>query len=318
MAGLWIRLMIGVGVLVTLPSGLLVRGEIARAAPVVGSWQIVARNYQIEETYIVNLDGSDREALVYRRQNIAWHSCSQNGAYLVLFVPGELHVTDMSGTQRYSVYGQSLSQYMNASISNDGQRLIYEPAERAPDLLLYDHDAPAPKTPVRFSSASGSPVQPSFAADGEQLLFTVFTRLRGQAHIYRADLTQPTRQQPVTAGRQPVASPDGRYLAYTHSAGPSRDLYLLDVPRGLRVQLTHTPMYHETQPVWSPDGRSLLYRATYRGETADELAHFTVSSWDGSGGHDLDLPAASTLACFLQARPQHLVRTEDWQPEYID
>src|SRR6202035_146411 len=57
-------------------------------------------------------------------------------------------------------------------------------------------------------------------------------------------------------------SPDGRRLAVsvTDPTKSARDIYLVDIDRGVRQRLTFDPS-DERAAVWSPDGRQIVYNS---------------------------------------------------------
>jgi eukaryotic-like serine/threonine-protein kinase len=61
-------------------------------------------------------------------------------------------------------------------------------------------------------------------------------------------------------GQDPALSPDGRRLAVTRSAQGNRDLWLIELARGVATRLTFG-LNQDTDPVWSPDGNRIVFRS---------------------------------------------------------
>ena len=102
------------------------------------------------------------------------------------------------------------------------------------------------------------------------------------------------RPVPLTRGRLPAWSPDGRALAFTSDRGGSDDVYVLTLRTSAVRRLT-SDAADDWAPAWSPDGRRLLFVSDRDGR--DQL--FTIGS-DGGGltqltedDEDKDRPAWS-------------------------
>jgi Tol biopolymer transport system component len=76
-------------------------------------------------------------------------------------------------------------------------------------------------------------------------------------------------------------SPDGKRAAVSISDGKQRDIWLLDVARGLKTRFTFDPA-NEELPIWSPDGSRLVYGSRRKGH----LDLYQKSS-SGAGAEEL-------------------------------
>jgi Tol biopolymer transport system component len=95
-------------------------------------------------------------------------------------------------------------------------------------------------------------------------------------------------------------SPDGRYLAYIHSA-PGKEngwLWIVDTTNGSRRQVVSDLV--DYAPTWSPDGQWIVIDRAGTGPGADT---FIVVHPDGSGAHDLKPPVAADFVGFPQFSP---------------
>ena len=83
-----------------------------------------------------------------------------------------------------------------------------------------------------------------------------------------SDLSQLTTNPGLD--EQPVASPDGRRIAYVSDAGnpaygssevPNTDVWVMDVDGSGKVRLSSFGTYYCSQPAWSPDGEQIVFAA---------------------------------------------------------
>lgn len=96
--------------------------------------------------------------------------------------------------------------------------------------------------------------------------------------IFRADdwKSQVATAKPLNLARRPLTnndvydaeasfSPDGKWLVYTHGAGPDADVYVLRTDgSGKPVQITKEKGY-DGGPFFSPEGKRLVYRSDRKG-----------------------------------------------------
>ncbi|HEX5262459.1 MAG TPA: S9 family peptidase [Phenylobacterium sp.] len=148
----------------------------------------------------------------------------------------------------------------------------------------------------------------SWTSDGQALLFSA-NRAKGwerqplQADVYRLQLADGTLTQlthGVGPSRAPVASPDGRqiaFLGYTDEHRPYQDpqLFVMDRDGGQVRALTAKLDRPVDAPVWARDGRSLY--AVYIDHAVQKIARITLDGQmsdvaRGLSYEGLDLPYA--------------------------
>jgi TolB protein len=72
--------------------------------------------------------------------------------------------------------------------------------------------------------------------------------------------------------RDPVWSPDGRRIAFTHnSGGGDYDIYLMNADGTGRVNVTNDPTMWTLNPTWSPDGTRLAYNTLQNSSSTIEI-----------------------------------------------
>lgn len=96
--------------------------------------------------------------------------------------------------------------------------------------------------------------------------------------------------------RNPVTSPDGRRLAFAAARNVVPDIWVVDLARGTRLQLTSA---FGLNPVWSPDGTRIAY--------ADRETGILSIASDGSG----------TPAVELARDPSRFVFPTSWSSDAI-
>jgi Tol biopolymer transport system component len=80
----------------------------------------------------------------------------------------------------------------------------------------------------------------------------------------------------------PAISPDGSRVAVAVGEAPSRDIWIMDVPRGASTRFTFDPA-RDDFPAWSPDGRNIAFSSNRGGGQGD----LYIKPADGSGEEKL-------------------------------
>jgi serine/threonine protein kinase len=78
----------------------------------------------------------------------------------------------------------------------------------------------------------------------------------------------------------PDLSPNGRYVALTRTVNGDRDVWLLEVARGLLSRFTFHPA-QEGVPIWSPDGQSIVFNSN-----REVSFHLYVKPISGTGAEE--------------------------------
>jgi Tol biopolymer transport system component len=159
--------------------------------------------------------------------------------------------------------------------SPDGERIAFVSKRRDRDVL-YLMDAPRGKKLRRFEPDFDTIYYPCWSADGRAVAFV--GQRRGAAGIYSVDVESGEVEEIHTGALEYSAisfSPDGTKLAFSAIAPgcvdslceisrvgpyakPTRDIYVLNVDRGVTERVTYCPS-EDMYPVWSPDGEKLMF-----------------------------------------------------------
>jgi hypothetical protein len=120
----------------------------------------------------------------------------------------------------------------------------------------------------RLTETAGHELGPSFAPDGQRLVYTALSADSARSTLWLLSLADRAQRQ-LTEGPAditPAWSPDGRRIAFAAPAPGRRDadLYLVAAGGGDRRVVIDEPLADETGPRWSSDGRFLFATAVYR------------------------------------------------------
>ena len=86
--------------------------------------------------------------------------------------------------------------------------------------------------------------------------------------------------EPMSGGRSPRLSPDGKRVAFTAEAGSStREVFVMTLPNGVPTRLTFTPE-NEADVEWLPSGQRLVFSQT----SATSASQWTIFAKSADGG----------------------------------
>ena len=150
---------------------------------------------------------------------------------------------------------------------------------------------------------------PDISPDGKKVVFSVWDK---KVQVWEVGIDGRDPHVLTTADcdgnpdvcmeGEPAYSPDGRRIAFVReTAGPSREsiIGIRDLSTGTVTMLegTRRPVTagNQRQPTWSPDGREIAFEVVTHDATTDAPidGRIFIVNADGSGLHDMGLPAAS-------------------------
>jgi serine/threonine-protein kinase len=150
--------------------------------------------------------------------------------------------------------------------SPDGRRLaLFSTREGKSGLFLHNSDGTGASENLTTVAPADAQLPWSFDPAGKILVFTtcknlfdcgIFTiPVEGERKI------QTFVDEPLSAQYNATFSPDGRWIAYVSSEGPTRTrhIYVQQFPAGAKYQISREP---SEAPAWSPDGKELFYYQT--------------------------------------------------------
>lgn len=166
--------------------------------------------------------------------------------------------------------------------------------------------------PKKITSFTTRAESPRWMPDGVHLLVVVERDERQRILMTDVDGAWP---RPISQGPghdyDPQASPDGRYVVYTHTPLDDldrSDIMLTEIETGSTRILSGTPEMEATSPHWSPDGQWIAYLSEKSGffelylihpQTGDEhqLTHLGYDVEDFSWS-----PDSTRIACTINRR----------------
>ena len=104
---------------------------------------------------------------------------------------------------------------------------------------------------------------PSWAPDGNHLVFSGRSSLSDDYEIYIYDLVEQELEQLTdnsVSDAHPSVSPDGRQVAYD-SGNAFTDIWVIEVSTKLKSNLTQGSEGVDSRPVWSPSGRQIAFES---------------------------------------------------------
>ncbi len=140
------------------------------------------------------------------------------------------------------------------------------------------------------------------STDGSILLYVANAPDRADTNLFLVHTDQPvttTRDFMLTdfpgTEYDPVWSPSSTSIAFVANHTGNDEIWVMNVPEGSPVQLTHNQWEWDKHPTWSPDGGQIAFFSNRSG-----LRQIWVMSADGSNPHNL-------------SNNQH----EEWDPVWI-
>src|SRR5262245_7761567 len=168
--------------------------------------------------------------------------------------------------------------------SPDGKRIVFRRDDGTQrDLMIMNTDGSGQVNLTNTPAQSES--RPTFTPDGQSIVFDRFdVSPGGTADIW---MMRPDGSGQVDLSNTPSpeireidasVSPDGRRIAYRHSASGVTDIWAMNADGSGQQPLTNTPE-SDNAPRFSPDGR----RITFQSEPPDGFDEIFLMNADGSG-----------------------------------
>ncbi|SOB87120.1 tricorn protease [Sphingomonas guangdongensis] len=126
---------------------------------------------------------------------------------------------------------------------------------------------------IRFPTSCGDRIV--FAARGQLWSVT------GADHVAHRLTSGPGSVQMARC------SPDGKWVAFTHVIGGSRDVYVVKASGGIPRRLTYRPDFNEWVVAWSADSQSVIFLSAHEDWSGRKLRPYSVPR---GGGLPVPLP----------------------------
>ena len=155
-----------------------------------------------------------------------------------------------------------LNNYRDLSVTSDGKTMIAVQAERKANISIAsagDTDHATQITNTNFDGLDGL----AWAPDGK-LVYTLNTG--GEENLWLVDAKGTTPRQLTSHGginRQPVVSPDGRYVVFVSNRTGRQHLWRIDIDGQRPLELTHG--VEDSAPSFTSDGQSVVFQSIATG-----------------------------------------------------
>jgi Tol biopolymer transport system component len=160
--------------------------------------------------------------------------------------------------------------------TRDGTSLVY--GDRLSGFRLWRLSIRGDEPPRQIESAGFGAGWPAIAPSRDRL---AFSRVPGQADIYRFELGRPAKAVVASSfdDWNPHLSPDGSRLAFESGrGGGASEIWLAAADGSNPTQLTHGPGLSQGSPRWSPDGRRIAF------DSYGEDGQWDIWTIDADGG----------------------------------
>jgi Tol biopolymer transport system component/DNA-binding winged helix-turn-helix (wHTH) protein len=230
----------------------------------------VTSNQETYQTiYILTENGARQPLTSQRWETVGRMEWLSDGNGLLLIAeergggPAQIwHVAYPGGATRRIT--NDLSNYRDLSVTNDGRTLIAVQSERKANIAIAstgDTSRLTQLTNTNFDGLDGM----SWTPDGK-LVYTLNTG--GEENLWLADAMGDTPRQLTSHGginRQPVVSPDGRYVVFVSNRSSRQHLWRIDIDGQRPFELTHGA--EDSNPSFTADGQSVVFQANAFGRT---------------------------------------------------
>ena len=155
-----------------------------------------------------------------------------------------------------------LSNYRDLSVTGDGKTLIAVQSERKANISIASASDTGHATQITNTNFDGLDGM-SWAPDGK-LVYTLNTG--GEENLWLVDAKGTTPRQLTSHGginRQPVVSPDGRYIVFVSNRTGRQHLWRIDIDGQRPLELTHGA--EDGEPSFIADGQSVVFRSIAAG-----------------------------------------------------
>jgi Tol biopolymer transport system component/DNA-binding winged helix-turn-helix (wHTH) protein len=241
--------------------------------------------------WIVNADGGEPQPLTQPNQPPSRHSepaTSPDGRHVVFLSSGPvsgaaLWELDLQ-TRSTSRIDLPFPAVMNPTYARDGASLYFIASAEPDHIAIYrlsrDPSSRKPSGPPEILHRSDLNLVRNavFTPDGRRFAFSVQTMQSNLWQRFQNGQTRAITSETAYRITQPVYSPDGEWIAYTHRRkGIWGDIWAIGKDGDNPIQITRNPS-PDYMPSWTPDGRAIVYGSTRNG--IPKLMQFSLK--DGS------------------------------------
>lgn len=174
----------------------------------------------------------------------------------------DIYVYNWETGEQYAVANQSCDE-AEPSWSPDGRSLLYQ-SNCAASYDIYRVTVDSRRAERLTTWDDLDEREPAASPDGAQIVLRVSPRGAGRnndGELWIMQANGANARGLGIAGRTPVWSPDGRYLAFMSERQDGWEIYRYEFASGATLRLTHCSANCRF-PDWSPDGQYVVYHTT--------------------------------------------------------
>jgi Tol biopolymer transport system component len=228
---------------------------------------------KVDQLWRVDVDDTDNRRMIHTGR-ILNADISPDGQWFVFHsfsVPSYLYKMRSDGTALQRLTGPDSPnpewEYTGLGRwSPIGNKILFSVSAGEPrGIALMDSSGTNPHIIIPYG------IDAKWFPEGDKVIYlnwdtTQVSTKQQQIYIANADGTNPQKITNLTHSRymgdiaEPVVSPDGEMIAFTHLGrdGIDREIFIMNVDGSGVEQITEGPGY-AARPEWSPDGKTILF-----------------------------------------------------------
>ncbi len=241
--------------------------------------------HEIEDIYLVNVDGSDFQVIDRHDDRDFSPRWSPDGSQLMFtsIRDGHHEIYELTLEDR-SVAKITSTEYnsMDADYSPDGKSMVFVSDRSGNNEIFLGNRQDG--TLRQLTSTSSIENSARWSPNGERILFISRENPEDSNDLYTLSVDGTDRQQ-LTKNSLPEFhasySPDGRHVCFIRIVEGTFEVHVISADGGKSRKLTGKKGYQAFYPNWSPDGKWIAFTRDVMSGTEEGLPALYVVDMDG-------------------------------------